>query len=157
MIKNGQYVQGSTAEKITYDVYEENKVLKTKKNQKSYAVVKFKAVCCLIAVFAMGSLVMFRYATITKLNYSLAKQTKAYNDIVKDNSVLNVQIEQAMDLQKVRSIAENTLGMQKPDKRQINYVAITKGNYTKVASEYANEKYTTTLPDWVQNILGLIK
>ena len=157
MIKNGQYVQGSTAEKITYDVYEENKVLKTKKNQKSYAVVKLKAVCCLIAVFAMGSLVMFRYATITKLNYSLTKQTKVYNDIVKENSVLNVQIEQAMDLQKVRSIAENTLGMQKPDKRQINYVSIAKGNYTKVASEYVNEKYTTTLPGWVQNILGLIK
>jgi Cell division protein FtsL. len=157
MIKSGQYVQGSTAEKISYDVYEENKVLKSKKKQKSYAMMKFKAVCCLLAVFAMGSLVMYRYATITKLNYSLTKQTKVYNDILKENSILSVEIEQATDLQKVRSVAENTLGMQKPDKRQINYVSISKGNYTKVSSVYANEKYTNSLPGWIQNILGLIK
>lgn len=156
MIKSGQYVQGSTAEKISYDVYEENKVLRTKKKQKSYAMVKFKAVFCLFAVFAMGTLVMYRYATITKLNYSLSKQTKVYNDIVKENSILGVEIEQATDLQKVRSIAESTLGMQKPDKRQINYVSIAKGNYTKVSSEYANETFTASLPGWIQNMLGLI-
>jgi Cell division protein FtsL. len=157
MIKSGQYVQGSTAEQISYDVYEENKVLKTKKKQKSYAVVKFKAVCCLLAVFAMGTLVMYRYATITKLNYTLTKQTKVYNDVAKENSILSIQIEQATDLQKVRSVAESTLGMQKPDKRQINYVSISKGNYTKVSTEYANEKFAASLPGWIQNMLGLIK
>lgn len=157
MIKSGQYVQGATAEKITYDVYEENKLLKTKKKQKSYMAAKFKAVFCLITIFAFGSLVMYRYATITQMNYSLTKQTKAYNDLVKENSLINVQIGQAMDLQKVRSVAENTLGMQKPEKYQINYVSVSKDNFTKVASAYSDEKYSNSLMAWFQNILGLIK
>lgn len=157
MIKNGQYVQGTTAEKIAYDVYEENNVLKTKKKQKSYAKVKFKAVCCLMAVFAVGTFTMYRYATITQMNYSLAKQTKAYNDLVKENSILSVQIEQAMDLQKIRSVAENTLGMQKPEKYQIKYVSVAKDNYTKVSAAYANESGSNSLLAWFQNVLGLIK
>jgi len=157
MIKSGQYIQGATAEKITYDVYEENKVLKTKKKQKSYMAVKFKAVICLMTIFAFGSIVMYRYATITQMNYSLAKQTKVYNDLAKENSIVNVQIEQAMDLQKVRNIAENTLGMQKPEKYQINYVSVSKDNFTKVASAYANDKYSNSLMTWFQSILGLIK
>jgi hypothetical protein len=157
MIKNGQYVQGTAAENIAYDVYEENNVLKTKKKQKSYAKVKFKAVCCLMAVFAVGTFTMYRYATITQMNYSLAKQTKVYNDLVKENSILNVQIEQAMDLQKIRSVAENTLGLQKPEKNQIKYVSVAKDNYTKVSSAYANEKGSNSLLAWFQNVLGLIK
>jgi len=157
MIKSGQYVQGTAAERLAYDVYEENTVLKTKKKQKSYAKVKFKAVCCLLAIFAVGTFTMYRYATITKLNYSLAKQTKVYNDLVKDNSILNVQIEQAMDLQKIRSVAENTLGMQKPEKYQTKYVSVAKDNYTKVSAAYANEAGSNTILAWFQNVLGLIK
>lgn len=157
MIKSGQYVQGATAEKIEYDVYEENKVLKTKKRQKSYVAVKFKAVCCLMAIFALGSFVMYRYATITQMNYTLTKQTKVYNSLVNENAILNVQIEQAMDLQNVRNVAENTLGMQKPEKYQINYVSVSKNDYTKVATEYAGEKYSSSIVAWFQNILGLIK
>lgn len=156
MIKSGQYVQGSTAEKLTYDVYEENTVLKSKKKQKSYLMVKCKAVFCLVAIFAFGTLVMYKYATITHLNYDLNKQTKAYNDIVKENTMINVQIEQAMDLQKIRSVAENTLGMQKPEKYQINYVSITKDNYTKVSAPYTKNNYSNSLVAWFQNILGLI-
>ena len=32
MIENKQYVHGTAARKLEYDVYKENKVLKTKKN-----------------------------------------------------------------------------------------------------------------------------
>lgn len=155
MIKNGNYVYGTAAEKIEYDVYTENRVLKAKKKQKSYMVQKTKAVLCLMTVFMLGTLVMYRYALITKTNFDINKQTKAYNDLVKENDRLKIKIDQSMDLQKIKEVAEAKLGMQKPEKYQINYIAVNKSDVTKISEEYSGKVSQNSVLKKIIGLLGI--
>ncbi|MCX7710933.1 MAG: cell division protein FtsL [Clostridia bacterium] len=145
------YVYGSTAEKLQYDVYEENKVLKAKKIHRSNSKEKAKMVWTILVVFAMCLAVMYRYAMITEMNYNVYKQSKVYNDLRNENSNIKVQIEKQLDLNNIREIAEKKLGMQKPDKHQRIYVKVPKYDYTKVADNYRNGKSEAT-----DNMFGLL-
>lgn len=140
MIQKGKsYVYGTAAEKLEYDVYEENKVLKAKKNEKTQNKVKLKMVLNIFIVFSLCFGVIFRYALITELNYKINKTNISYNDIKNENSRLKVDVEKQMDLQKIREIAEKKLGMQKPDKFQIAYVNVPKTDFTIVADSVKDE------------------
>ncbi len=124
------YVHGSAARQLEYDVYEENKVLKAKKRYKSNRKVKLKMVVAIIAVLTAGLVVMCRYAIITKVNYDFIQKEKEYQEIRNENSLLKVQIESKTDLNEVREVAENRLGMQMPDKSQIIYINVPRSDYT---------------------------
>ncbi|MCX7843583.1 MAG: cell division protein FtsL [Clostridia bacterium] len=136
MIQTGKYVHGTAAEKLEYDVYSENKVLKAKKLQRSNNKAKFKLICAILMMFSVCFFVMYRYAVITELNYKIYQMNKQYNEVRNENSSLRVQIEKECDLNSIREIAVKKLGMQMPDKYQIAYVKVPKHNYTKVAQDY---------------------
>lgn len=141
MIQTGKnYVYGTAAEKLEYNVYEENKVLKAKKQAKSNNKIKLKAVCFVLVIFASCLVLMYRYALITELNYNISKLEKEYNEIRNQNSRLKLAIEKDMDLNKVREIAEKRLGMQKPDRYQMVYINVPKNDCTKVAESYKHSK-----------------
>lgn len=125
-----RYIHGSLAEKLEYNVYEENKVLKAKKTQKSYNKLKMKAIRSLFVIFIFAGILVFRYALITELNYKIDSKTKEYNTVRDLNTRLNVNIESKMNLNKIRERAEARLGMQKPDKYQIVYVNVPKKDFS---------------------------
>ncbi len=134
------YVYGSVAQELKqeqkYDVYEENPVLKAKKRQKSYYKVKLKLASYVILIFAMCLIVAYRYALITEINYNIEKATKEYNYIKNKNVLLKVEIEKELDLNKIRQIAEEKLGMHKPNRYQIVYVSVPKSDFSKVENTY---------------------
>ncbi|RCX16564.1 hypothetical protein DFR58_11057 [Anaerobacterium chartisolvens] len=130
------YIHGSAAPKIEYDVYEENKVLKAKKTQRSNNKAKLKMVFAIFLVFIAGSAVMLRYTMITQINYSIDSRNKEYARISNENAKLEIAIQQEMDLVKVKEIAESKLGMHKPDKYQIVYVNIPRENLSIVSEKY---------------------
>ncbi len=130
--KDYEYVHGSAARQLEYDVYEENKVLKAKKRYKSNRKIKLRMVVAIIAVLAAGLAVMCRYAIITKLSYDLNSLEKDYEKIRNENSVLKVQIETKTDLNEIKEAAEKRLGMQMPDKSQIIYIKVPRNDYTVV-------------------------
>ena len=134
------YVQGTAAEKIEYNVYEKNKVLKTKKQQKSNNKAKIKIVFWVLLVFACGLTLIFRYAQITEMNYKLLKTNNQFNEIRNENSRLKVEIEKKLDLQTIKETAESKLGMQKPDRYQVIRVSVPKTDFTQVADEYKDVK-----------------
>ncbi len=139
MLKTGgKYIHGTAAEKLQYDVYEENKVLKAKQNQRNNNRTKYKIVRNVILVFALTFLVIYRYAVITEMNYNIDKVNDKYNEMKNENSRIKVDIEKQMDLGKIREIAENSLGMHKPDKYQIVYVNVPKEDFAAVSETYAN-------------------
>lgn len=140
MLETGKtpYVQGTAAEKIEYNVYEENEVLKAKKQQKSNNKSKVKIVFTVLIAFACCLTLIFRYAQITEMNYKLLKINKQYNEIRNENSRLKVEIEKKLDLQTIKANAETRLGMQKPDRHQVVRVSIPKTDFTQVADEYKN-------------------
>jgi cell division protein FtsL len=132
------YVHGTAAKKLEYNVYEENKVLKAKRKQKSNNRAKFNLILSILVVFAFIFLVIYRYALITDLNYSIDKSIKNYNEIKNENSILKVDIEKDTDLSKIRQIAEDKLGMHKPDKFQVIYVNVPKSDYSIVSQTYSS-------------------
>ena len=134
----GNYVYGTAAEKLEYNVYEENKVLKAKKKARSDGKTKLKVVCVILFMFSCCLVLMYRYALITELNYSVNKLDKVYNELRNDNSRLRMAIDNANDLENIRKVAEERLGMQKPDRYQIVYINVPKSDFTLVADTYKN-------------------
>lgn len=137
---NTNYVYGSAAPKIEYNVYEENEVLKRKKLHKSNYKVKLKMVFAILSVFCCFVLLMYRYAIITELNYSVEKAAKNYAKIKNENTLLKIEIDKNLDLNSIREIAEKRLGMQKPDKNQIVYVKVPKTDVTILDNAFAADK-----------------
>lgn len=130
------YILGTSARKLSYDVYEENTVLKAKRKQKSNNRAKFNLVLSIFVVFILVFLVIYRYALITELNYDINESLKSYSEIKNENSILKVDIEKDTDLSKIRQIAEDKLGMHKPDKFQVIYVNVPKSDYSIVSKTY---------------------
>jgi cell division protein FtsL len=130
------YISGTSARKLSYDVYEENTVLKAKRKQKSNNRAKFNLVLSIFVVFILVFLVIYRYALITELNYNINESLKSYSEIKNENSILKVDIEKDTDLSKMRQIAEDKLGMHKPDKFQVIYVNVPKDDYSIVSKTY---------------------
>jgi len=138
-----EYIYGTAAKKIEYDVYEENKVLKRKKEAKYNYKIQLKTVLCIMMIFAASLILMYRYAVITDLNYRIDDSYKKYNGLRNENSRLSVQIGKDMDLSTVKEIAESRLGMQKPNKYQIVYVRVPKTDVTIVSEGYKDVQPNT--------------
>lgn len=128
--KDYEYVQGSTARQLKYDVYEDNKILKEKKRYKNNRKVKLKLVMAILSVLLACLTVMYRYAVITKLNYDINEKIKRYGNLKNENAMLKVQIETETDLSEIKNIAETRLCMQSPDKSQIVYIRVPRNDYT---------------------------
>ncbi len=159
--KDYEYVHGSAARQLEYDVYEENKVLKAKKRYKSNKKIKLRMVVAIIAVLAAGLAVMCRYAIITKVSYDLNKLEKDYEKIRNENSVLKVQIETKTDLNEIKEAAEKRLGMQMPDKSQIIYIKVPRNDYTVVMTSKAqagnDESIIGALADKASGLIKLLE
>jgi len=135
---NNKYVYGSVAENIksdSYDPYEENVVLKSKKVARSNAKIKAKIIFNIFIIFGMCAIIIFRYAQISQLNYDSNTLNKKYVTMQNDNNLISIDIEKAMGLKKIREVAENNLNMHMPYKNQIIYVNVPKKDVTILASK----------------------
>lgn len=140
MIKTDKnYIQGTAARKLEYDVYEENKVLSEKKKQRVSNKIKVKVVFAFIILFTLGALVVYRYALITDLSYKIDAKKNEYTEIKNENTRLKVQIASNLDIQRIQRIAEENLGMQKPDKSQYTNVIIPRSDFTTASNEINGE------------------
>lgn len=139
MIKDKNYIQGTAARKLEYDVYEENKVLSEKKKQRVSNKLKIKVVFAFIILFTLSALVVYRYALITDLSYKIDAKKNEYTEIKNENTRLKVQIASKLDIQRIQKIAEENLGMQKPDKSQYTNVKIPRSDFTTASNEINGE------------------
>lgn len=133
---NNNYVYGTAAKKIEYDVYEQNKVLKEKKNYKSNIAIKAKIIVCIGVLFLFALVVMHRYTQITDMNYRLSGLEKQYEELRNENSRLKLAIEKQTNLSRIMQVAQENLGMQKPDKYQIVHIRVPKVSYTVAFTDY---------------------
>lgn len=157
--KDYSYVQGSAARQLEYDVYEENTVLKAKKRYKNNRKVKLKFVLSILAVLIAALAVMYRYAAITQLSYSINKSESLYNELRNENSILKVHIETETNLTDIKEIAETELGMQIPDKSQIVYINVPRKDYTVVMNtqDAAGGDDSNIMKVFINKVAGLVK
>jgi cell division protein FtsL len=140
MIKTDKnYIQGTAARKLEYDVYEENKVLCEKKKQRVSNKLKIKVVFAFIILFTLSGLIMYRYALITDMSYKIDAKMNEYTEMKNENTRLKVKIASKLDIQRIQKIAEENLGMQKPDKCQYTNVKIPRSDFTTASNEINGE------------------
>ncbi len=142
---NNKYVYGSVAENIDndiYDPYEENVVLKSKKVARNNKKIKTKITFCILTIFSLCALTMFKYAQISQLSFDNNKLTKQYLEIQNNNQLLSIEIQNAKSLKNIREVAENNLHMHKPNKSQIIYVEVPKEDVTKTANKEESKLIT---------------
>ena len=148
------YVYRTAAEKIGYDVYEHNEVLKEKKKYRANRLIKVKMVVGILLLFSLGLIVMYRYALIAEINFKISSKEKQYEELKNENSRLKVAIENETNLSKITQVAQNELGMQKPDKYQIVYIEVPKTSFTVTSEQYKDNagKASTFLAELVNKI-----
>jgi cell division protein FtsL len=144
-MKNNNYVYGTSAKEIQYDVYKENKVLKEKKKYRSNRFKKIKIIFLILLLFQASFIVMYRYALITDLNFKICKLEKEYESIKDDNTRLKIMVEKNTDLSKIRVVAEEKINMQKPDKYQVVHIRIPKNNFTVISEAYKDKEKNDSL------------
>jgi len=157
--KRNNYVYGTAAEKIEYDVYEHNEVLKEKKKYRANRLIKVKMVVGILLLFSLGLIVMYRYALIAEINSKISSKEKQYEELKNENSRLKVAIENETNLSKITQVAQNELGMQKPDKYQIVYIEVPKTSFTVTSEQYKDNdgKASTFLAELVNKIEMFMK
>lgn len=133
MISSSNYIYGTAARKIEYVSLSQSPKKKKKIQHKINSKYRFKVLLTILFLFALCMVTMVRYAFITELNYKMEGYNKKYKVIREENSRLRVKNESNMDLESIKEIAENNLGMQKPESYQKVYVKVTKSDFTKVA------------------------
>jgi len=157
--KRNNYVYGTAAEKIEYDVYKHNEVLKEKKKYRANRLIKVKMVAGILLLFSLGLIVMYRYALIAEINFKISSKEKQYEELKNENSRLKVAIENETNLSKITQVAQNELGMQKPDKYQIVYIEVPKTSFTVTSEQYKDNdgKASTFLAELVNKIEMFMK
>jgi cell division protein FtsL len=159
MQKNMNYMYGSAAPKIDYNVYEENKVLKAKKLYRTNVAMKLKVINISLLVFAACFVLIYRYALISQMNYDVIKAEKELKALTNDNSRIMVQIEKAQDLEKIKQIASTELGMKKPDKMQTVYYKVPKYDVTVVPQNTSStaDKSKSSITSFAAGIKNLME
>mgnify|MGYP000883784754 CR=1 FL=1 len=149
------YVYGTAAPKIPYQPHrEENKKIINTPKRKAVVQLEQRTVpigqiiICILIAFAIFFTLIFRFSAITELNCELAAQKQKYEQLKDDNRKLQAKIGSQINLENVRRIAEERLGMKMPDNYQRIPVKVPKVNYSLVTGAIQKEE-RSTLKSWI--------
>lgn len=162
-ISAAQYIDGSSARQIQYDVYNENVVLKQKLKSRRNIKVKLKVIASVLLIFAIGFSVMYRYAQVVDINNKLGSMELEYENLREANAKIKIRLEEETDLNVIKTLAEENLGMRVPAESQTVYIKVAGKDMTMVSDEYKNltdetsgEGMFAVLMDKVREFTGLI-
>jgi len=162
-ISAAQYIDGSSARQIQYDVYNENRVLKQKLKSRKNIKLKLKVVASVMLIFAIGFTVMYRYAQVVDINNKLSAMEIEYESVREANAKIKIRLEQETDLNVIKRLAEESLGMRVPAESQTVYIKVAGKDLTMVSDEYKNitdetsgDSMFAVLMDKVREFTGLI-
>lgn len=147
------YVYGSVAPKFEEQSYPQKRRSTERKSTPAPKVLVkpetetfpiTQIIICIVITFAVFSIIIYRYSTITEMNYTLSALNKEYETLKDSNRKLEVSIGSKINQENIRKIAEERLNMKMPDSYQKVPVKVPKVNYSTVAIE-SNEEKTNTL------------
>lgn len=135
---------------------EEIPVVKEIRVKKAKVKFKFSMVAKITLLFALGLLVIFRFAQITELGYQTNDLNEAYELVAAENAQLQVNIEKEINLSEIRQIAESRLNLQAPNESQVIYIQTTASDrvdYTGTVEEETSA--IQEIVTWIQDFLGM--
>jgi len=117
---------------------------------------KLSMVVKVLVVFAIGMLVMFRYAQITQMGYSIAALNIQYERLQNENNDLRNSITLNTNLNEIRQRAERDHNLQQPCPSQIVYIDITAIDRTVILEDNTQEEergLARRIGDWINVVL----
>lgn len=128
----------------------QNVVLTEIRNKRARKKVKNGILVKVSLLVALGLFVALRYASITELNYRNQALQKEYEDTVARVQQQQVEIDSQMSIAEIAQVAQDRLGMQKPQPYQIVEIQTEAIDQTELVSpEYTKD--TAQVP-WYENI-----
>jgi len=120
-------ISGTSAYKTEYTTAVPKKSTSKKIKVKSAAKARrnLRNLITLIALFSVAVVICGRYVYIYGQSESMQSKEKTLKDMQTANTQLEMNIEQSVDTKSIEEYAENELGMQKPERYQINYVIVS--------------------------------
>ena len=118
---------------------QELEVLESKSSAraKTQAVPYGKYAIMIACVFAVALVIVSSYMQLASINLQNAKMRQEIARLQDEENALNAKKEQMYNLAYVEDYAENTLGMVKLDKTQVNYVEMDTGDRMVLAAAAA--------------------
>ena len=169
---NAYYSHGSEAYEIEREYDPSEKAVKRKKTTKRQQSVKTKLamqrranrlnsikIVMVLAVFFCGTLAfMWSSALVTEQRVETQKYKDKLNELKNENALLAADVSEQMDLENVKKIATEKLGMVEPQPYQIKYIDVPEQSYT---IHYEDDNKNTVQQEsentLVRTIVGLFK
>lgn len=141
MERNSSYIYGSVAPKIPQKTgrYPERKKVTRSVPQKAMpsqsSIPKVQMIFIVVFMVAVSFVILYRYTTISEMNYKMGMLTQEYDKLRDENRALKVDIETRINLDYVKEYAETNLRMHKPDNYQLVLVDVPKSDYSVVVDQ----------------------
>lgn len=132
--------------------------IKTKQRRKK---IKYGILVKVSLVFALGLLVVFRYASITEIGYRVSEAETEYNQLLAENERLEVAIKSELNLAEIQKLAKEKFDMQQPQTYQIVVLDVEPTDQTEILSQELPESpderaWYEKIFDGLRDFLGLI-
>ncbi len=134
------------------------RAIRTKQKRRK---IKMGLLVKFMLVFALGLLVVFRYASITEMGYKVSNAKSEYQNLTADNERLTAQIESSMNLDELSDLAKEKFDMQRPQTYQMVVLNIKPADQTEIyeteLQEVTEDKaWYEKIYDGIREFLGLI-
>lgn len=142
-----EYIYGSAAPKLDEHPQQPEKQVRKntpvkkkliKTESETFPLVQM--VICIILVFGILFTIIYRYSTITEMNFALSSLNKEYESLKDNNRKLQVDIGARINQENIRKVAEERLNMKMPDSYQKIPVMVSKINYSTVTQVEEEDK-----------------
>lgn len=116
------------------------------------ATAKCKAICWVLAFFAVAFTLCWRYVAIFDQSNEIARATAAVGKINAHNSQIQMEIEKATERSIVAEFAKNELGMIEPDPSQFVFMMPSNRDRMQHLGESTNE--SSVARNWIQGLVA---
>lgn len=148
-IKNPYKAKKTTARRIKETNDNNEKKIKKKRNQ----MVKY-----IIVGFAVAFGICFRNSQIDENFAKVQNLKKEVAEVEKQNTQLEISIENGLNLNNLEQEAKEKLGMQKLNSKQTTYITLPKNDYIEAAAEdVIIEEEETGIKGIIKTIMNIFK
>ena len=118
--------------------------------------LKQSMICCIALVFVLASVLLCRYASIYEMNYRTAQINSAVDALNIENNRLEAVISSESNVIDIDSVAQNELGLQKPQPYQTVEIKVAPVDEYKLnSSVHSNINTEDTV--WYKAVLQNVK
>ena len=108
--------------------------------------IRRKYVLMIVVSFLFSVILIFRYSFVIEINERILRGNATLTKLEHENILLQKQIGEETDLDKIKLLAETKLEMQKPDRDQVYYIRVPKRDHALIAAPVKRDDIDTLNP-----------